>query len=188
MKYFLLTSAFVLCLFTLSVAQASRMPPVDKSVLDISYYPMNFPILKVQDKATEPLFARVIYSRPMKSGRMIVGDLLEYGTIWRMGANEATELELYRDATLQNTRVKKGRYTLYAIPQKDKWTIILNRETDTWGAFKYDMKKDVARAEVKPEKQSELTEALTIYFEKSSKSINLLVFWDDFKLTIPFTL
>lgn len=187
MKHVLLTFAFVLSICTLSFAQASRLPPVDKSVLDISYYPMNFPMLKVQDKATEPLFARVIYSRPTKSGRTIVGDLLEYGTIWRMGANEATELELFRDATLQNTRVKKGRYTLYAIPQKDKWTIILNRENDTWGAFKYDIKKDVARAEVKPEKQSEHTEALTMYFEKSSKFINLLVFWDDFKLTIPFT-
>ena len=122
-------------------AQSGRMPPIDKSPMDMIYYPANFPILKIQDKVTEPVLARVIYSRPQKNGRTVFGELIEFGTIWRLGANEATELELYKDAKIGSTKVKKGRYTLYAIPQQDKWTIILNRDTDTWGAFKYDVKK-----------------------------------------------
>lgn len=170
------------------LAQVGGLPAMDKSALDISYHPSNYPILKIQDKTKEPLIARVIYSRPLKAGRSILGDLVEYGVVWRLGANEATELELFRDAKIGSTPVKKGRYTLYAIPEKDKWTFIVNRETDTWGAFKYNSAKDIARITVKPEKHTSITEAFTIYFEKSGSLINLLIMWDDFKVKVPLTL
>ena len=144
--------------FTLMSAAADaqfKAPPLDKSPMDMSYYPANFPILKIQNKATEPLLARVLYSRPQKNGRNVFGDLIEYGKVWRLGANEATEIELYKDVKIDNTRLKKGRYSLYAIPFEDKWTLIFNRETDIWGAFQYDDKKDVLRTEIKLEKQQE---------------------------------
>jgi hypothetical protein len=166
-------------------AQSGRMPPIDKSPMDMVYYPANFPILKIQDKVTEPVLARVIYSRPQKNGRTVFGELIEFGMIWRLGANEATELELYKDAKIGSTKVKKGRYTLYAIPQLDKWTLILNRDTDTWGAFKYDSKKDVVRIDVKIEKQTESTESFTMFFEKQGTAINLNIFWDNYKAVLP---
>lgn len=166
-------------------AQSGRMPPIDKSPMDMVYYPANFPILKIQDKVTEPVLARVIYSRPQKNGRTVFGELIEFGMIWRLGANEATELELYKDAKIGATKVKKGRYTLYAIPQQDKWTLILNRDTDTWGAFKYDSKKDVARIDIKTEKQTESTESFTMFFEKQGTAINLNIFWDNYKAALP---
>src|SRR6478736_6794907 len=143
--YALVISAF----FSLStVAQNGRFSPMDKSPMDASYYPANYPILKIQDKATEPLLARVIYGRPQKNGRVIFGELVEYGKVWRLGANEATEIEFYKDVKIGNTKVKKGRYTLYCIPAADKWTIILNKDTDIWGAFKYDIKKDLLRLDI----------------------------------------
>src|SRR6478609_4859254 len=101
---------------------SSNLPPLDKSPMDMSYYPTNYPILKIQDKATEPLMARVVYSRPQKNGRKVFGELVEYGAVWRMGANEATELEIFRDAKIGNTKIKKGRYSIYAIPLESKWT------------------------------------------------------------------
>src|SRR5256885_8210055 len=52
------------------------------------YYPNNYPVLKIQDKATEPVVARIIYSRPQKNGRIIFGDLVEYGKVWRLGRSE----------------------------------------------------------------------------------------------------
>jgi hypothetical protein len=168
-------------------AQGSRLPPLDKSPLDISYYPANYPVLKIQDKITEPLLARVIYSRPSKAGRNIIGDLVEYGQIWRMGANEATEIELFRDVTVMSNKVKKGRYTLFAIPGQEHWTIIFNRETDTWGAFRYDMKKDALRVDLKPERMKEEQEVLSMYFEKNGQQIDLNLLWDNIKLSIPFT-
>lgn len=187
MKKFFLALLIGITLHDTLSAQTGVLPTLDKSALDISYYPSNYPILKIQDKAKEPLLARVIYSRPMKAGRNILGELLEYGMVWRLGANEATEIELFRDGRIGATSVKKGRYTLYAIPDKEKWIIIMNRETDTWGAFKYNKAKDVARIVLKPEKLTGITEAFTMYFEKSGSIVNLLILWDDFKLTVPFS-
>jgi hypothetical protein len=171
---------------TAQTGQNKSIPAVDKSVLDISYYPVNYPILRIQDKASEPLAARVIYSRPQKSGREVFGNLVEYGKVWRLGANEATEIEFYRDVTMGKTRIKKGRYTLYAIPKTDNWTVIVNRDTDTWGSFKYDEKKDVARLDIKPERITEALETFSMYFEKSAAGMALVVVWDNVKGNIPF--
>lgn len=165
----------------------SKFPAVDKSPMDMSYYPVNYPILKIQNKATEPLLARVIYSRPQKNGRVVFGELVEYGKIWRLGANEATELELYKDAQIGGNKLKKGKYSIYAIPFQDKWTIIFNKETDIWGAFQYDQKKDVLRIDVRTEKITDDVDAFTILFEKSNGMANLIIGWDDTMARIPFT-
>jgi hypothetical protein len=175
----------VLCICSLVLVAQSRFPAVDKSPLDVSYYPANYPILKIQDKTTEPLLARVIYSRPLKNGRKVFGELVEYGSVWRLGANEATELELFKDAKIGNTKVKKGRYTLYAIPTKDTWTIILNKENDTWGAFRYDEKKDVARTELPVQHTGEEIEAFSMYFEKNNNVVNLVIGWDEESVRLP---
>jgi Protein of unknown function (DUF2911) len=163
----------------------SRLPAVDKSPMDMSYYPAGYPLLKIQDKATEPLVARVIYSRPQKNGRTVFGELLEYGKIWRLGANEATELELYQNVKIGGSKLKKGRYTLYCIPYEKKWTIIVNKDTDTWGAFKYDEKKNVAKCEVTVEQNTEVTEAFVMTFEKGNGCINLIIAWDTVKVAMP---
>ncbi len=185
-KLFLLTG-LTACLL-LAKAQ-SKFPVLDKSPMDMSYYPANYPILKIQEKTTDPLIARVIYSRPQKNGRTVFGELVEYGQVWRMGANEATELEFFRDVKIDGKKIKKGRYTLYALVTPEKWTIILNKETDTWGAFKYDQGKDVLRTVVPVLKQSDNTEVFSIIFEKNATGAgaSLLVNWDDTLVKVPFT-
>lgn len=181
-------AAFVIMIgFCFGLNAQSKIPPVDKSPMDMVYYPANYPVLKIQNKATEPLVARVIYSRPQKNGRTVYGELVEYGKVWRLGANEATELELYKDVKIGNSKVKKGRYTLYAIPYQDKWTVILNKETDIWGSFQYDEKKDVLRTDVKAEKQPEAVESFSVMFEKKNGGANLVMAWDDIKATLPIT-
>lgn len=186
MKQVIIFLISILSISTLCQAQ-SKMPPMDKSPMDMSYYPANYPILKIQNKANEPLTARVIYSRPQKNGRPVYGELVEYGKVWRLGANEATELELYRDVKIGNNKVKKGRYTLYAIPYQDKWTIILNKETDIWGAFQYDQKKDILRTDITIEKLNEAAETFSMAFEKINGGANLVIAWDEVKANIPFT-
>jgi len=186
MKQMMLVFIYFLGIASGLMAQ-SKLPPVDKSPLDICYYPTNFPVLKIQNKATEPLAARIIYSRPQKNGRPVYGELVEYGKVWRMGANEATELELYKDAKIGAEKVKKGRYTVYAIPYPDKWTIILNKETDIWGAFQYDEKKDVLRTDIPVEKREERVETFSMSFEKINGSTTLVIAWDDIKANVPFT-
>jgi hypothetical protein len=152
------------------------------------YYPNNYPVLKIQDKVTEPVVARVIYSRPQKNGRLIFGDLVEYGKVWRLGANEATEIEFFRSVKIGDKKVEKGRYTLYSIPAEDTWTIILNKDNDTWGAFKYDEQKDVLRTSVPVQKLNEEVEALAMTFEKSDSGCNLIIAWDNIKASLPISL
>jgi len=181
---FLLT-LLTLCFSFFNLNAQGKLPPLDKSPMDMSYYPNNFPLLKIQGKITEPLIARVIYSRPQKNNRVIFGELIEYGKVWRLGANEATEIEFYKDVKINNIKVKKGRYTLYCIPAVDKWTIIINKETDTWGSFMYDAKKDLLRVDVPVQKQNEITEEFVMAFEKTATGAILIIAWDDVKLNLP---
>ncbi len=163
----------------------SKFPPLDKSPMDMSYCPNGYPVLKIQDKITDPLIARVIYSRPQKNNRTIFGELVEYGKVWRLGANEATEIEFFKTVRINDKKVKKGRYTLYCIPYADKWTFIINKETDTWGSFKYDEKKDLLRMDLSVQKQTEILDAVVMVFEKSTTGANLLISWDDVRVSLP---
>ena len=184
-------TSILVCLlisFSFSFSQTSKLPEVDKSPMDVSYYPNNYPILKIQNKVTEPLIARILYSRPQKQGRKIFGELVEYGNVWRLGANEATEIEFYKDVKIGGKKVLKGRYTLYAIVSENLWTMILNKDTDTWGAFKYDSKKDVLRTDVSVKKTDEVTESMSMLFEKSATGISLIIAWEQVKVTLPITL
>lgn len=175
-------------MFFLCLLGQTAMPAVDKSPMDMSYYPTNYPVLKIQDKISDAPIARVIYSRPQKSGRPIFGGLIKSTEVWRMGANEATEIEFFKNVRVGGKKVSKGRYTLYALVSEKSWTIIVNKATDTWGAFAYDQKKDVVRTEVPTQKSDGLVESLSMVFEKTSTGFNLVIAWENTKVSIPFTL
>ena len=187
MKKNVLFLLWVLMISFAAIAQ-SGLPEVDKSPMDMCYYPVQYPNLKTQDKKTEPLTARVIYSRPKKEGRQIFGGVVEYGKLWRLGANEATEIEFYRTVVIGNKKIVKGRYTLYAIVNEKTWTFIVNKETDVWGSFKYNPAKDVARAEVPVHQLKDPVESLVMNFEKDNQTIRLVVAWENLKVALPITL
>jgi Protein of unknown function (DUF2911) len=172
---------------SLTTAPQPRFPPLDKSTMDMSYYPVNYPVLKIQDKASEPLAMRVIYSRPLKNGRKIFGELLEYGKIWRLGANEASEIEFFKDVKVKGKKISKGRYTMYALPYETKWTIIFNKDNDTWGSFKYDIKKDVLRVDIDTQRLAEPLDAYSMVFEKGQAGVNLIIAWDDAMVAVPIS-
>ncbi len=183
---------FIFSLATLYVVAqpVNRFPQLDKSPMDMSYYPVNYPVSKIQPtKTPEPLVARVIYSRPQKMGRKVFEELVKKGDLWRLGANEATEIEFFREVKIDNKKIRKGRYTLYAIEKDQSWTLILNTELDVWGAFKYDINKDVVRVECPITRTTEITEAFTMIFDKvNDKSIRLVMAWDDQIVSLPISL
>ena len=114
--------------------------------------------------------------------------LVEDGKVWRLGANEATEIEFFRDVKIGGKTVKKGRYTMYALENPVKWTLIINKETDIWGAFKYDAAKDVLRTECSVTKTADMVESFTMTFEKvTDKSISLVMNWDDVVVRMPIS-
>lgn len=168
-----------------SQVQASKVPPLDKSPMDMSYFPTDYPILKTQDKVNGAPLMRVVYSRPQKDNREIFGGLVEYGKVWRLGANEATEIEFFKDAIIAGKKIPKGRYTLYAIPTETKWTLILNKDTDTWGAFVYDEKKDFLRTDVSVQPLASPVEVFSISFDKTEKGADLFIAWDTVSVHLP---
>ena len=89
---------------------------------------------------------------------------------------------------LKNYKIKKGRYTLYTIPDSSRWTIVLNKETDIWGSFKYDKQKDIMRIDVPVEKQTDAIESFSMFFEKSAIGFSLQITWDDVKVSLPISL
>ena len=93
---------------------------VDVSPMDISYYPTDYPLQKMAGKAAPLPVMRIIYSRPHRQGRKIFGSLVKYGERWRLGANEATEMELFIPVTIQGKTIPKGKYILYCIPYFDE--------------------------------------------------------------------
>jgi hypothetical protein len=161
---------------------------IDKSPMDMIYFPVDYPKLKMSHTTNIPPVARIIYSRPHREGRKIFGDLLKYGEPWRLGANEATEIELHRDVTIQNKKVAKGRYILYCIPYENKWTIVFNSNVDSWG-LKINSSDDIYKFDVPLTFNSALLiEYFTIAFEKTDKGFDLLMVWENMMAKLPVTL
>lgn len=158
--------------------------PVDISPMDMSYYPTDYPKLKMTKAISSAPLARVIYSRPHLQGRTLFHDVLKYGEPWRLGANESTELDLYTDAFIRDKKIKAGRYVLYSLPEEDKWTIIINSNIDSWG-LQPDSTKDIARFVVPVKQTSNHLEYYTMIFEKNNEGADLLMAWDNFEARLP---
>jgi hypothetical protein len=184
MKNFLFLLAALLC-FHITNAQ-QKPTDLDKSPLDVTYYPANYPILKMSGKSTADPLVRILYSRPQKKGRTIFGGEVKYNDVWRIGANESTEIEFFKNGMLGDKKVPKGRYSMFCIPTENKWTIILNKDNYCWGSFTYKSDKDVARMDVPVQKNTEEVEALTMYFENNGPA-KLVILWDTTKAVVPIS-
>lgn len=159
---------------------------LDISPMDMSYHPADYPKLKMAKTTVTSPLARVVYSRPHLQGRKLFNDVLKYGEPWRLGANEATELDLYSDAVIQGKKIKAGRYVLYCIPQQDKWTIVLNSNIDSWG-LQPDPSKDITRIEVPVQQTRNSLEFFTMIFLQSASGADLLMAWDNVEIKLPIS-
>lgn len=162
----------------------------DQSPMDMSYYPANYPILRMNGTDSDKLVARVIYSRPQKKGRIIFGDteksLRAYGKEWRLGANEATEIEFFKPVTINGKKIDKGRYIIYCIPFPENWTIILNSNLYTWGLH-MDPTKDIFKTVIPVKEQVPAVEDFTMVFEPAAYGTNLVMAWDNVKTILPIS-
>lgn len=160
----------------------------DHSPMDMVYFPTDYPLLKMAGKTNELPLMRIIYSRPQKEGRKIFDGLVKYNVPWRLGANEATEIEFFSTATIQNKTIKPGRYVLYCIPQETKWILVFNSNLYSWG-LQQNRQKDIIQFEVPVEKNNVVIEYFTIACEKKSdKAADILFLWDELKtkLSVSF--
>ncbi|MEM6685934.1 MAG: DUF2911 domain-containing protein [Bacteroidota bacterium] len=176
-KHFLTTGLLLIAFFFSTHVAAQKFSDIDKSPHDISYF---------KAKRNAPPAIKVLYGRPQKKGRRIFGSLVPYGKIWRTGANEATEVTFFKDVTLGDQEIKAGTYTLFTIPNKQSWTIIINADTDVWGSYYYDKDKDVARLDV-PVKKIDEIEHFSIAFTKETDGTRMILAWDNISVAVPFS-
>ena len=131
-------------------------------------------------------YVKIIYSQPHKRGREIFGNVVPFGQVWRTGANEATEITLTKDIQINNVLVKAGTYSLFTIPQKDKWTIIINSDVGLWGSYNYNPATDVLRFDVPVVPLDTVCEPFTMIFDQKNELADLLMMWDKTKVVVPF--
>jgi hypothetical protein len=169
--------------FSLGVnAQELKFPGLDGSPADLAYFPAN------SAQKNTPPDIKLLYSRPSKKGRVVFGEMEKYGAVYRLGANESNEITFFKDVTIGGKAVKAGSYSLFAIPNKDKWTLILNSKLNSWGAYSYEVAKDVVRTDVPVKPLAAPVEALSMMFSKTDTGADLNIGWDTVSVSLPITI
>ena len=130
----------------------------------------------------------IVYSRPGVKGRTIFGGIVPYGQVWRTGANQATKITFSTAVKLEGHEIPAGTYALFTIPGENEWTIILNKNTNQWGAFQYNTNDDLVRFNVTPVTLADTTvETFAIEFNRiRDESAVLELVWE--KTVVPIRL
>ena len=118
------------------------------------------------------------YSSPRAKGRKIYGELVPFGQVWRTGANEATTLVTTADLNIGGTAVPAGTYTIFTVPNKDKWSLVISKKTGEWGTDYPGQANDLARVDMKVSALPSPVENFTISFEKAGNGANLNIDWE----------
>lgn len=124
------------------------------------------------------------YSSPRMKGRKIFGELVPFGKVWRTGANEATTFVPSVDVEVGGKTVPAGKYTIFTVPEADKWTLIVNKKTGEWGIpYKYES-DELARIDMKVTKLSSPVEDFAISYEKSGNGCTMQIKWEQTEASV----
>ena len=129
----------------------------------------------------------VNYSSPRAKGRKIFGGLVPYGEVWRAGANEATSFVTDADLMVGGTHVPAGNYTIFAIPNKDKWTLVISKKTGEWGIPYPGPSGDLARIDMKASTLPSAVENFTIAFDKTANGCTLHMDWETTRASVDIS-
>jgi len=126
------------------------------------------------------------YSSPRMKGRKIFGELVPYGKVWRAGANEATTFVTTADLTAGGKTIPAGSYTVFAIPNPDKWTFIISKKTGEWGTAYPGESEDLARLDMQVSKLPAPLENFTISFDQASGVCTMHLDWETTRASFAF--
>ena len=128
----------------------------------------------------------ITYSRPGAKNRVIFGNIVPYDKMWRTGANKATKISFSEEVTFAGQKVLAGEYSLFTIPSKNEWEVILNNELNLWGTGEYNEADDVMRVKIPSSSNENHVESLTIDLNTfSSSGADLVISWENTKVVIP---
>lgn len=132
------------------------------------------------------LTVQVNYGSPAVRERVIWGDLVPYGELWRTGANEATTLTVSQDVNVAGNVLPAGTYALFTIPDAETWTVVLNKDAEQWGSYEYNEEEDVVRFTVTPETTTDFSERMVFKATAIDTTIQIAFHWA--QLTFSFVL
>jgi hypothetical protein len=142
------------------------------------------PPAKAECKFADGKAITVDYSSPRMKGRKIYGGLVPYGQVWRTGANEATTFVTDTDVTVGGQNVPAGSYTIFTLPNPDKWTLIISKKTGEWGIPYPGEGEDLARVDMQVSKLPSPVENFTIAFDQSGTSCTLYTDWETSRASV----
>ena len=173
-----------------------RKPIVVGSAVILSLSLSGLAVLAQEDKSQRPSppakaecklggsTVTIDYSSPRAKGRKIFGSLVPYGKVWRAGANEATTFVTDTDLNVGGTNVPAGKYTLFTIPNQDKWTLIISKKTGEWGTAYPGPNNDLARVDMKVSKLPSAEENFTIAFDQEGNKCTLHMDWETTRASV----
>jgi len=170
-------TALVTALFAASVLASSQMNMSQDKSKPLS------PPASAECKFSDGKTIKMDYSSPRARSRKIFGSasekaLVPYGAIWRTGANKATTFVADTNVTVGGKAVSAGSYTIFTIPNADKWTLIINKKTAEWGIpYKYEA-DELGRIAMKVSKTPAFVENFTIAFDQADKKCTLDMDWE----------
>ncbi len=129
----------------------------------------------------------VVYSSPRMKGRKIFGELVPFGKVWRTGANEATSFVTNTGIAVGGQSIPAGSYTVFTIPNPDKWTLIISKKTGEWGIPYPGEADDAARADMKVSKLSSPVENFTISFDQAGSNCTMHLDWETTRASIAIS-
>jgi hypothetical protein len=169
--------AFLMCtVLTLSILSAAQMGGGDK--------PRPSPAANAQCKFADGKSVKVDYSSPRAKGRKIFGELVPYGKIWRTGANESTTFVTDTDVVVGGQNVPAGSYTIFTVPEADKWTLVISKKTGEWGTDYPGPSEDLTRVPMAVSKTSGPVENFTISFDQAGSKCTMHVDWENTRASV----
>lgn len=118
------------------------------------------------------------YERPAARGRKIFGELVKYDKLWRTGAGNCTKITFSRPVMINDKTISEGTYSIFTIPSKSDWTVILNKDTTLYGAGSYDKEKDLIRFKTKAQSTSRYYESLTMDIDVVPNNAVIYIAWE----------
>ena len=175
-KSILALAVFAITLLISTDTFAQKWKKMDVSPMDAATFPDSW---RESNKVL-----KVVYGRPQLKGRTL-DKLAPADKVWRTGANEAAEITFYKDVVFGSKQVKAGTYSLFTIPNKKEWTLILSTARNVWGAYTYKIEEDVVRVSGSVSKSETNIEAFSMLFEED---MTLKMGWGNTIVTVPITL
>jgi hypothetical protein len=162
-----IVAVLLVCFANLGFAEEKKSPPAD-----------------AQCKFSDGKTVKVQYSSPRMRGRKVYGGLVPYGQVWRTGANEATSFVTDTNLTVAGKDVPAGSYTIFTVPNQDKWSLIINKKTGEWGIpYKYES-DELLRADMNVAKTPSQVENFTIAFDQGGGGCTMNLDWENTRASI----